>query len=84
MQSCRHLGISELYSVKRTFQNRNYYGSRDVLFSVLEVSKGQSNDTEIIKTDINYIYLIKEKGKYKKKQVEINADTEQPYKIIGE
>lgn len=47
-----------LSSEKRTFLNRNYYGARDVFFSVMEVSKGQGNNTEIIKTDMNNIYLI--------------------------
>ena len=31
-------------SVKRTFLNRNYYGSRDVLFGCLGVFKGQGNE----------------------------------------
>ena len=31
-------------SVKRTFLNRNYYGSRDVLFGCLVVFKGQGNE----------------------------------------
>ena len=31
-------------SVKRTFLNRNYYGSRDVLFGCLGVLKGQGNE----------------------------------------
>lgn len=31
-------------SVKRTFLNRNYYGSRDVLFGRLGVFKGQGNE----------------------------------------
>jgi hypothetical protein len=31
---------------KRTFLNRNYYGSRDVLFGCLGVFKGQGNETE--------------------------------------
>ena len=36
-------------SVKRTFLNRNYYGSRDVLFGCLGVFKGQGNETESMK-----------------------------------
>mgnify|MGYP007122879306 CR=1 FL=1 len=43
---------------KRTFQNRNYYGARDVFFGCLGVSKGQGNNTEIINTDMNNTYLI--------------------------
>ena len=45
-------------SVKRTFLNRNYYGSRDVFFGCLGVFKGQGNETENIKTYMNNIYLI--------------------------
>ena len=33
-------------SVKRTSLNRNYYGSRDVLFGFLGVFKGQGNENE--------------------------------------
>ena len=70
MQAFKHFGIVQnvdkqyrvsfllLSSEKRTFLNRNYYGSRDVFFGSLGVSKGQGNDTEIIKTDMNNIYLI--------------------------
>lgn len=47
-----------LSSGKRTFLNRNYYGARDVFFDCLGVSNGQGNNTEIIKTDMNNIYLI--------------------------
>ena len=47
-----------LNSEKRTFLNCNYYGSRDVFFGCLGVFKGQGSDTEIIKTDMNNIYLI--------------------------
>lgn len=43
----------QIIIVKRTFLNRNYYGSRDAFFGCLGVSKGQGNKTEIIKTDIN-------------------------------
>lgn len=35
-------------SVKRTFLNRNYYGSRDVLFGCLVAFKEQGNETESI------------------------------------
>ena len=31
---------------------------RNTGYTVMEVSKGQGNDTEIIKTDMNNIYLI--------------------------
>lgn len=34
-----------LSSEKRTFLNRNYYGSRDVLFGCLGVFEGQGNET---------------------------------------
>ena len=37
-----------LSSEKRTFLNRSYYGSRDVFFGCLGVSKGQCNETEIL------------------------------------
>ena len=43
---------------KRTFQNCRFYRSGDVLFADMEVFKGQGNDTEGIKTDMNNIYLI--------------------------
>ena len=36
-------------SEKRTFLNRNCYGSRDVLFGCLGVFKGQGNDTEVLR-----------------------------------
>lgn len=48
----------QIIIVKRTFLNRNYYGSRDAFFGCLGVSKGQGNKTEIIKTDINDTYRI--------------------------
>ena len=40
------MSILLIRNVKRTFLNRNYYGSRDVFFCCLGVSKGQGNDTE--------------------------------------
>ncbi len=43
---------------KRTFQNCRFYRSGDVLFADMEVFKGQGNDTETIKTDMNNIYHI--------------------------
>ncbi len=43
---------------KRTFRNCSYYRSGDVLFADMEVFKGQGNDTETIKTDMNNIYHI--------------------------
>ena len=43
---------------KRTFQNCRFYRSGDVLFADMKVFKGQGNDTETIKTDMNDIYLI--------------------------
>ena len=70
MQAFKHFGIVQivdkqyrlyfllLSSEKRTFLNRNCYGSRDVLFGCLGVSKGQGNETEGIKTYQNYTYLI--------------------------
>lgn len=70
MQAFKHFGIVQivdkqyrlyfllLSSEKRTFLNRNCYGSRDVLFGCLGVSKGQGNETEGIKTYYNYTYLI--------------------------
>ena len=73
MRLCRRLDILESYrlwinehrvsilligNIKRTFLNRNYYGSKDVLFGCLGVSKGQGNETENTKTDKNNIYLI--------------------------
>ena len=48
----------QIIIVKRTFLNRKYYGSRDVLFGCLRVPKGQGNDTEGIKTYMNNICLI--------------------------
>ena len=70
MQAFKHFGIVQivdkqyrlyfllLSSEKRTPLNRKYYGSRDVLFGCLGVSKGQGNETEGIKTYYNYTYLI--------------------------
>ena len=58
MDKLYHESILLLSSEKRTFLNRNYYGARDVFFGCFGVSKGQGNDTEIIKTDMNNIYLI--------------------------
>ena len=70
MQAFKHFGIVQivdkqyrlyfllLSSEKRTFLNRNCYGSRDVLFGCPGVSKGQGNETEDIKTYQNYTYLI--------------------------
>ena len=59
LQAFKHFGLIGLWikgyrvsillirNVKRTFLNRNYYGSRDVFFGCLGVSKGQGNNTEI-------------------------------------
>ena len=70
MQAFKHFGIVQIVdkqyrlyflligSVKRTPLNRKYYGSRDVLFGCLGVSKGQANETEGIKTYQNCTYLI--------------------------
>ena len=38
------MSILLIGNVKRTFLNRNYYGSRDVLFGCLGVFKGQGNE----------------------------------------
>ena len=73
MQAFKHFGIVQivdklyresillLSSEKRTFLNRNYYGSRDVLFGCLGVFKEQGNETESIQTDKNNTYLISSK-----------------------
>ncbi len=45
-------------SVKRTFLNRNYYGSRDVLFGCLGVFKGQGNETERVFRLIRIISIL--------------------------
>ena len=42
-------------SVKRTFLNRNYYGSRDVLFGCLGVFKGQGNEVFRLKRIISIL-----------------------------
>lgn len=34
---------------KRTFQNCRFYRSGDVLFTDMEVFKGQGNDTEVLR-----------------------------------
>ena len=43
---------------KKTFRNCRFYRSGDVFFADIEVFKGQGNDTETIKTDMNNIYHI--------------------------
>ena len=49
------MSILLIGSVKRTFLNRKYYGSRDVFFGCLGVSKGQGNET---KGELYLSYLI--------------------------
>ena len=43
---------------KRTFRNCRFYRSEDVLFTDMEVFKGQGNDTKVLSIDRNDIYLI--------------------------
>ena len=43
---------------KRTFRKCRFYNPGDVFFTDTDMFKGHCNDTEIINTDINNIYLI--------------------------